>query len=162
MRPYKGDSVYHSMNIAEAASHVKALTLALGVAQILQGVSPGCIRESFAQPPAGDGDHHGFAWRPMMRNSASCVPLQVDIGQACLGQAPVRLGQASSPVQLCTRPMGRQLLSRRRLWWKCGLWCSGHCPGSTPSLIYQVCYHSHTSDGRGHCGNRPRPEQTQL
>ena len=42
-----------------------------------------------------------------MRNTASCVPLQVRVG------GPVRLGQASSPVRLYNRSLDRPGRSAR-------------------------------------------------
>jgi hypothetical protein len=32
------------------------------------------------EPAIGHRDHHGFAWRPITRNLASCVPFQVRVG----------------------------------------------------------------------------------
>jgi hypothetical protein len=37
-----------------------------------------------------------------------------------------------------------------------------HCMASTGTSAFLVVYHSHTPDGRGPSGDRPRPEQPQL
>ena len=55
------------------------------------------------QPAVRRRDHHGCASRPITRNIARCVLLQVRVSNLSLD-----LGQASSPVRLCNRPIGRR------------------------------------------------------
>jgi hypothetical protein len=117
--------------------------------------------------------------RPITRNTARCVPLQVRIGR------PVRLGQASSPVRLCHRPLGRHWLDRRMggqpfqpllvIGVQTPFVVVDACPERSDrnTLTVMCCafkrvnalfiiYRSRPPDGRGHWGNRPRPEQTHL
>ena len=56
--------------------------------------------------------------RPITRNTASCVPLQVPIENLYL-----RLGQASSSVRLCNRPLAGAVVDKhtRRHLRKCGM-----------------------------------------
>ena len=101
-----------------------------------------------------DGNHR-CASRPTTRNTASCVPLQVRVGQACRRQAPVptsRTGVLSGPIVHPAQGPASSLMNTLAVMFL----------AFTRVNALFIIYYSHTTDCRGHCGHRPRPEQPQL
>ena len=100
----------------------------------VQSSRPGSLRSQ---------SHHRCVSRPITRNLASCVLLQ---------------------MRLCTRPMGRRPLDRRRRMRMRGIMCGStvHCLARTRVSALLVVYCFRPSAGRGNNGHRPRPEQPQL
>ena len=113
----------------------------------LKDPDPGAI----VQASVGHRDHHGCAWRPIARNTASCVSLQVRVGQACLRQAPVpscRTGVLSSAVVQPAR--GPALLLMDTLAVICG--STLHCKAFARVSTFLAVCRTHTPAGSPHRG----------
>jgi hypothetical protein len=82
----------------------------------------------------GHSHYHGCAWRPM--------PLQVNLAGAVV--PPVLGPAASGPASSLMKTLA--------------VVC---CAFTRVNTLF-IIYHSHTRDGRGPGGDRPRPEQAQL
>jgi hypothetical protein len=97
---------------------------------------------------------HRCASRPITRNTRSCGPLQVRIGIPVPTSGTGVLSRPVVPPVLGPAASGpaASLMEMRGVMFM----------ALTRVSSFLVVYHSHTTDGRGHCCARPRPEQPQL
>jgi hypothetical protein len=98
--------------------------------------------------------------RPITRNTASSVPMQVSVGHPVTPFRTEACPWQARPVRLCNRPPGPASALINTLTVMYG--CTMHCMAFTRVNAFLVVYYSHSPDGRGPTGHRPRPEQPQM